>query len=200
MYIMLYLEIVFANRQCWHSEKGCALLKTSSTSSQKTVQIQTSPPRMLVRSGLMLVQGYKPKIKWLFPLTCCLHATGHAHTALGELVPANWGYSPGCRHGGWGRHERIIKSWEMQSKSCWSGGRLLNESKRNVLGNASCWGSLSQMAAPANQDCALSGEKEKAGSSFWAGACASPSERTCLKEPAKHVLQGLHLCLDADHK
>lgn len=46
-----------------------------------------------------------------------------------------------------------------------SGGRLLSESKINALGNASCWGSSSQLAAPANRDCVLSGGKEKVGSS-----------------------------------
>lgn len=46
-----------------------------------------------------------------------------------------------------------------------SGGRLLSESERNTLGNASCWGSSSQLAAPANQDGVLSGGKERVGSS-----------------------------------
>lgn len=100
-----------------YSEECCALLKTWSTSSQKTLsqdnnistRMLVSSDRTLVRSGLTdKAQGYKPKIKWLFLLTYGLHAAVHAHTALGELFPANWGYSPG--NGDWGRHEGVIRS------------------------------------------------------------------------------------------
>lgn len=96
---------------------------------------------------------------------CCLHAAVHAHAALGELVPANWGCSPGCRNGGWEGMKELLGAEKCSPSLPGSGGRLLSESERNTLGNASCWGSLSQLAAPANQDGVLSGGKERVGSS-----------------------------------
>lgn len=74
--------------------------------------------------------------------------------------------------------EELLGAEKCSPNLAGSGGRLLSESKRNALGNASCWGSLSQLAAPANQDCVLSGVRKRLGAAPELGLVLAQREDT----------------------